>query len=167
MQPAFQSRPEAYAADDLPEPLALDDFLPYRLSVASGAVSGLISRAYRDRFSLSVPQWRVMSVLAQDGGLTEAELVGRTMMDALSVAQAIQGLAHRGTVLRADEVLSLNAAGARLYDEIAPLAQAYEAALVAGLAPHEVKLLKRLLLRIQGAATSLAGDGATLAQGFL
>ena len=30
--------------------LRLDDYLPYRLSVASNAVSGLIARAYQDRF---------------------------------------------------------------------------------------------------------------------
>ena len=51
--------------------LRLDAYLPYRLSVASNAVSGLIARAYQDRFGLSVPQWRVICVLAEDGGLTQ------------------------------------------------------------------------------------------------
>ena len=46
----------------------------------------------------------------------------------------------------------------RLHAEIAPLALAYEAALISGLAPHEVALLKRLLLRLQGAAGVLAGE---------
>ncbi len=45
-----------------------------------------------------------------------------------------------------------------MYAEIAPLALAYEAALIAGLAPEEVKLLKRLLARLQAAAGQLAGD---------
>ena len=44
--------------------LKLDSYLPYRLSVASNAVSGLIARAYEDRFGLTVPQWRVICVLA-------------------------------------------------------------------------------------------------------
>ena len=44
--------------------LRLDAYLPYRLSVASNAVSGLIARAYEDRFGLTVPQWRVICVLA-------------------------------------------------------------------------------------------------------
>ncbi|WP_091743127.1 MarR family winged helix-turn-helix transcriptional regulator [Phenylobacterium immobile] len=155
MRPAFKTITDDFAEDRL----ELDDFLPYRLSVASGAVTGLISRAYRERFGLSVPQWRVMSALAEDGRLREAELIGRTMMDGLTVAQATQGLAHRGMLLRAADTVSLNLAGERLYEQIAPLAHAYEAALIAGLKPEEVKLLKRLLLRIQGAATSLAGEG--------
>ena len=34
--------------------LRLDDFLPFRLSVASNAVSGVIARAYQRRFGLKV-----------------------------------------------------------------------------------------------------------------
>ena len=37
-------------------PLRLDDYLPYRLSVAANAVSQLIARAYVERFGLTVPQ---------------------------------------------------------------------------------------------------------------
>ena len=48
--------------------------------------------------------------------------------------------------------------GERLHGEIAPLALAYEAALIAGLAPAEVALLKRLLNRLQAAALTLAGE---------
>ena len=40
--------------------LRLDAYLPYRLSVASNAVSGLIALAYQDRFGLTVPQWRLI-----------------------------------------------------------------------------------------------------------
>ena len=57
-----------------------------------------------------------------------------------------------------DNVLSLTAEGQRLHAEIAPLALAYEAALISGLAPDEVALLKRLLARLQAAAGQLAGD---------
>ena len=35
-------------------PLVLDDYLPFRLSVASNGVSRLIARAYEDRFGLFV-----------------------------------------------------------------------------------------------------------------
>ena len=51
--------------------LRLDGYLPYRLSVASNAVSGLIARAYEDRFGLTIPQWRLVCVLAEDGPSTQ------------------------------------------------------------------------------------------------
>jgi DNA-binding MarR family transcriptional regulator len=57
-------------------------------------------------------------------------------------------------------VLTLTAEGAGLHAEIAPLALAYEAALIAGLAPEEVALLRRLLTRLQSAAGQLAGEAS-------
>jgi DNA-binding MarR family transcriptional regulator len=53
-------------------------------------------------------------------------------------------------------VLQLSPQGERLYEEIAPLALAYEQALIAGLSADEVEGLKRLLVRLQAAATRLA-----------
>jgi DNA-binding MarR family transcriptional regulator len=148
--------------------LRLDAYLPYRLSVASNAVSGLIARAYQDRFGLSVPQWRLLCVLAEDGGLTQGQIVARTVMDKVTVSRAAQGLLKRRMVERSDHhadgrshVLALTAEGRAMYGEIAPLALAYEAALIAGLAPEEVKLLKRLLARLQAAAGQLAGETAS------
>jgi len=145
--------------------LELDAYLPYRLSVASNAVSGLIARAYEDRFGLTIPQWRLICVLAEDGGMTQAAIVGRTGMDKVMVSRAAQGLSRRRLVERTDHqadgrshLLALSGEGLRLYGEIAPLALAYEAALISGLAPSEVALLKRLLLRLQVAANALAGE---------
>ncbi|MFL5296921.1 MAG: MarR family winged helix-turn-helix transcriptional regulator [Phenylobacterium sp.] len=147
--------------------LKLDGYLPYRLSVASNAVSGLIARAYQDRFGLTVPQWRLICVLAEDGGLTQGQIVARTVMDKVTVSRAAQGLTKRRLIQRTDHqadgrshVLALTREGAGLHAEIAPLALAYEAALIAGLAPEEVVLLKRLLSRLQAAAGQLAGEAA-------
>jgi DNA-binding MarR family transcriptional regulator len=139
--------------------LKLDAYLPYRLSVASNAVSDLIAKTYRDRFGLSVPQWRLLCVLAEDGGLTQGQIVARTVMDKVSVSRAAQGLLERGLVGRAEHqadarshVLNLTDAGRRLHGEIAPLALDYEARLIAGLAVDEIEMLRRLLVRLQSAA---------------
>jgi DNA-binding MarR family transcriptional regulator len=103
-------------------------------------------------------------VLAEDGGLTQGQIVARTVMDKVTVSRAAQGLLKRRLVGRSEHpdgrshVLALTAEGQRLHAEIAPLALAYEAALIAGLAPEEVTLLKRLLSRLQTAAGALAGE---------
>ncbi|MDP2214638.1 MarR family winged helix-turn-helix transcriptional regulator [Phenylobacterium sp.] len=145
--------------------LQLDAYLPYRLSVASNAVSRLIARAYEDRFGLSIPQWRLTCVLAEDGPMNQSALVSRTGMDKVTVSRAAQGLAKRRLLVRSENdldgrshVVALSPEGLRLHAEIAPLALAYEAALISGLDPNEVALLKRLLLRLQGAAGVLAGE---------
>ncbi|MDB5471010.1 MAG: MarR family transcriptional regulator [Caulobacter sp.] len=145
--------------------LVLDDYLPFRLSVASNGVSRLIARAYEDRFGLTVPQWRLMAVLAE-GALTQQQVVSRTVMDKVTVSRAARELVARSLLVRdantgdgRSHLLALTAMGRGLHGEIAPLAKAYEAALLAGLAPSEVATLKRLLLRLEAAATRLSGDG--------
>ena len=83
-----------------PNSLKLDGYLPYRLSVASNAVSGLIARAYEDRFGLSIPQWRLICVLAEDGGKTQREIVARTVMDKVTVSRAARELVGRRLATR-------------------------------------------------------------------
>ena len=83
------------------EGLILDEYLPYRLSIASNAVSKLIARAYEDRFGLTIPQWRLMAVLAEKP-LTQQAIVARTAMDKVTVSRAAQGLVNRHLVGRAD-----------------------------------------------------------------
>ncbi len=80
---------------------------------------------HEDRFGLSIPQWRLICVLAEDGALTQAAIVTRTGMDKVTVSRAAQGLSKRRLVQRADHtsdgrshLLSLSLEGARLHAEI-------------------------------------------------
>ena len=142
--------------------LRLDDYLPYRLSVAANAVSRLVARAYESRFGLTVPQWRLMAVLGETAPLTPQNLCGRTVMDKVTVMRAARVLLQRKLVRRLPNAqdgrshrLVLTAAGRRMYAQIAPLALAHEARLIRGLARKEVAQLERCLRRLQGAASGL------------
>ncbi len=141
--------------------LVLDRFLPYRLSVASNAVSGRISNAYRKRFGLKIAEWRLIAILAEMPALTPAMLGERTRMDKIAVSRAATALIDRGLVLADDNptdgrshFLSLTDAGHALYAEIAPVALATEAAMFESLSIDERDTLERLLRRIETAALS-------------
>jgi DNA-binding MarR family transcriptional regulator len=145
--------------------LRLDSYLPYRLSVASNAVSRLIARAYEDRFGLTIPQWRLIAVLAEDGPLTQQAIGARTVMDKVTVSRATQGLVKRRLVERAphdadgrSHHLALSKAGERLYSEISPVALEYEARLLQQFDPAAVAELKRVLLLLESAAEVLSGS---------
>jgi DNA-binding MarR family transcriptional regulator len=145
--------------------LRLDSYLPYRLSVASNAVSRLIARAYEDRFGLTIPQWRLIAVLAEDGPLTQQAIGARTVMDKVTVSRATQGLVKRRLVQRAphdadgrSHHLVLSKAGERLYGEVAPVALEYEARLLQEFAPAAVEELKRILRHLESAAEVLSVD---------
>jgi len=140
-------------------PLILDRFLPYRLSVASNAVSTRISNAYRRRFGLKIAEWRLIAILAERPRMTPVMLGEATRMDKIAVSRAAAALIERGLVAATDNPddgrshrLSLTADGTALYAEIAPVALETEAALFATLTRDERALLDTLLRRVEAAA---------------
>ena len=146
-------------------PIRLERFLPYRLSVLSNLVSTAIAGAYRQRFSLSIPEWRVLAVLSRYPGLAAREVAERTQMDAVAVSRAVTRLLRDGrlkrTRARADRrrsVLQVSADGAAVYGRIAPLALRYERALVEVLTAGERATLDRVLSRLTRRADVLARE---------
>jgi DNA-binding MarR family transcriptional regulator len=104
----------------------LEHFIPYRLSVLANTVSAALAGAYASRFGLTIPQWRVIAVLARVPGLSAADVAERTAMDKVAVSRAVTGLTRAGRVSRAlaasdrrRSVLSLTARGQYL-SSIAP-----------------------------------------------
>ncbi len=147
--------------------LSLDRFLPYRLSVLANTVSAALAGAYATRFGLTIPQWRVIAVLARSPGLSAADVAERTAMDKVAVSRAVAGLARSGRVRRSvaardrrRSVLNLTARGWSVYRRIVPLALAYERRLLAELSPDEQAQFEALLLRLQKRSRRLgpAGD---------
>jgi DNA-binding MarR family transcriptional regulator len=139
--------------------LKLDRFLPYRLSVASNAVSTRISQSYRKRFGLKVPEWRLIAILAEHDSMTPQEIGQAGELDKITVSRAATALIERGLVAQRrnpvdgrSHFLSLTPDGRALYTEIAPVALAMEAELLAGLSSSEREALEALLRRIEAAA---------------
>lgn len=145
--------------------LALDDYLPYRLSVASNAVSTLISTAYDSIHGLKIPEWRLIWVLNEDGPSTQQALVKRTGMDKVTISRAAQALAKRRLITRAPHEydgrshhLILTAEGERLFADVAPSAVEFEKVVLSNLSAEEVVVLKDLLRRVEEAALKVQND---------
>jgi DNA-binding MarR family transcriptional regulator len=145
--------------------LRLQDYLPYRLSVAANAVSRLIARAYEDRFGLKIPQWRLIAVLADEGPMTQQSLCGRTIMDKVTVMRAAHGLVRRGLVRRLPNPsdrrshrLALTSHGERIYREIVPMALEHEQRLLRGVGREDVARLDRLLQQLERTANRAAAQ---------
>src|SRR5687768_1868271 len=138
-------------------PLELDRFLPYRLSVLSNTVSTAIAGAYHERFGLTIPEWRVMAVLANSPDLSAAEVAQRTAMDKVAVSRAVASLLRTKRIVRqvarADRrrsLLQLSSAGQRVYAQVVPFALAYERALIAPLSKQERTTLDRAIRILLG-----------------
>ncbi len=143
--------------------LHLDAFLPYRLSVASNAVSARISASYRKRFGLKIAEWRLIAILAEASEMTPQALGSAARIDKISVSRAAAALIERGLIVARNNpedgrshLLALTEDGRSLYAEIAPVALAMEAELLSGFSDAERRLLDGLLRRIEGAASSVS-----------
>jgi DNA-binding MarR family transcriptional regulator len=135
--------------------LELEHFLPYRLSVLSNRISQEIARLYADRFALNVTEWRLLAVLGRYPDLTATELVERTAMDKVAVSRAVASLVDDGRLTRKVDgedrrrtKLRLTAKGYRIYDEVAPLALAYQQRLLSELDAADRAQLESLLSRL-------------------
>jgi len=143
----------------------LSQFLPYRLSITSNAVSGRIAQEYRAHFGLSVPEWRVMAVLGDSGGVTQRELTSLTLMDKVAVNRACKVLEERMLAKRSpntldgrSHLLELTEEGLAMHGQIMPLAQEMEKRIFAGLDPAEKAQFSDLLARVLAQIGDLEED---------
>jgi len=146
-------------------PLELDRFLPYRLSILSNLVSSAIAERYSARFGISIPEWRVMAVLAMTPDLSAAQVAERTAMDKVAVSRAVSSLLAKNRLARKmapgdrrRSMLQLSAEGARIYAEVAPLALALEGSLIDVLDERDRTALDRILNTLLERARTL-GEG--------
>lgn len=144
--------------------LKLDEFLPYRLSIASNTVSDAVATAYRTLFGLRIPEWRLVAVLAEGGAMSQQALCGRTRMDKVTVSRAAIALAERGLIQRGanpedqrSHLLTLSPQGWSLYEQVAPKALELERRIFATLSDEEREQLRAMLERIEAAAITLDG----------
>jgi DNA-binding MarR family transcriptional regulator len=135
--------------------LVLERFLPYRLSVLTNRLSGAIAREYSQRFDLGVTEWRVMAILGRTPNLSANQVAQRTAMDKVAVSRAVARLLASGRIEREYDatdrrrsVLRLSKAGYAIYDQIVPLALAFERQVLGELPAEECALLFRLLDRL-------------------
>lgn len=145
--------------------LRLEDFLPFRLSFTSNLVSELVAGAYRSLFDLTIPEWRVIAVVAEHDGISQQGIGAVTRMDKVTVSRAAIALGARGLIgrraNRADRrshLLSLTDSGRTLYAQVAPQALALEARVFAAFSAEELAGFTAILRRIDAEVQATARD---------
>ena len=142
--------------------LKLEDFLPYRLSLLSNTVSSSIAATYQDKFGISMPEWRIMAVLAEYPEISADQVCQRTQIEKSVVSRAVARLLNRHLLSRQfDEndkrrsILSLSTTGLAVYSEVMPVAEAFERRLLESFSASEKKSLDSLLLKLQTEAQKM------------
>ena len=144
--------------------LDLEHFLPYRLSVLSNRISQDIAALYAEKFNLGITEWRIIAILGRYPNLSANEVAERTAMDKVAVSRAVASLLKQKRLKRQFDkndlrrsVLSLSAAGDKIYSQVAPLARLLQEALLADFDDKERVLLNLLLDKLAAAELSVHG----------
>jgi len=147
--------------------LKLDDFLPFRLSFTSNLVSDRIARAYQALFGLTIPEWRLVAVIAESDGITQQAIGANTRMDKVTVSRAAIALVERGLVERApnagdrrSHLLRLTASGRALYEQVAPKALELEQRIFGSFDAERVERFVAMLREIEAVAMAVETEDA-------
>jgi DNA-binding MarR family transcriptional regulator len=103
------------------------DFTPFRMAVAAGKFSEQVAKIYRNRFDISIPEWRVLAHITQEGAASVRDIEARVTMEKSKVSRATDRLRDRGLVSkRTDTVdrrlllIELTPEGQSLMKELLP-----------------------------------------------
>lgn len=140
----------------------LEDFLPYRLSVAAESVSHLIARQHLVDSGLAMPEWRLLAAIGRYGVLSPTAAGEHTSMDKVKVSRAAASLVARGLVRQAQDpddgrgrLLRLTRKGTTVYAGVTPTVRSIEAALAPCLTKAEWTTLHKALAKLSEHAQSL------------
>lgn len=142
--------------------LKLERFLPYRLSILSNKISSIVAETYKDKFALSVTEWRIMAVLGEYPGVSADEISVKTQIEKSILSRAISKLLKRnliGRKIAPDDrrrsEISLSETGIAVYQEIVPLSYDYEETLLSCLSSAEREKFSELIDRLYKHAEEL------------
>jgi len=145
--------------------LRLETFLPYRLVVAAHVTSEALSRIYRERHKLGLPEWRILVILGQFGSMTGKAIGQHSYMHKTKVSRAVRNLERRMWVVRnkstkdlREAPLSLTAAGRAIYEELAPRALHFETKILSAVDPADREAFSRAIRKLTERSTQLDGE---------
>ena len=139
------------------DPLQIDlgEYLPYLVNRVGTIIADQFGVEALAQHRLSIAMWRVMAVLASNGGQRQIDLADLTSIDASTLSRLVTRLVRIGIATRTrsassnrEVVVKLTAKGRTVVGRLIPIASAYETVATAGLSSKELAVLKRCLRRV-------------------
>jgi DNA-binding MarR family transcriptional regulator len=142
--------------------LAVRDFVTARINAAAQALNRSSERRYLRRFDLTVPEWRMLSILAALGPCSARDVVGQVSIDKALISRTIKRLQARDFLEvrsnpddRRTSKIELSAQGAAMYRKLLPFARRRQASLIEDLTGAERQALWSALEKLRRTAETL------------
>ncbi len=135
--------------------LDLNRYVPGLVTFLSNKLSSGASACYRKHYGIGVVEWRMLSMLAVENGISGNRICQVIGLDKGAVSRALHTLETAGYVRSEVDArdarratVSLTAAGRELHDRVFDTAMERERRLLSDLSPQEVNTLVDLLTRL-------------------
>ena len=143
--------------DELGTGLTVDDFITTLTSRLVRVLRRTITVPYAEKYGMTVPEWRILSVLAHAGTLPFGELVVLSTADKALVSRTLRQLEARdlvsivavGNSPRKKLICTVTPEGQALYDKVMPIARQRQAAVIRELTPEERCVVFHALKKLQ------------------
>jgi len=149
--------------------LEMEDFPSFLLSRLGSLAKVKLTRHYLDDAGLSLPEWRLLTIMARFSPTTYSAIVQRSSMDKGQISLTLRMLVARGWATWTEEaaakerpqgrvrcIVTITAAGRKVIDGILPDARRVQMRLLAQLPQHERVELYRLLRKTLTALEEMA-----------
>jgi DNA-binding MarR family transcriptional regulator len=151
--------------------LNVEDFLTFRVNRLSNALRTNLTKRYLEEFSLSLPEWRLLALIARFAPLRFSEVTSRSSMDKGQVSRTLRVMAKRGLTkmkvirggsrsteaLAAPGMVSITAKGRAQYRAVLPVARKRQAELLLTLPTPDRLALYSILEKLYASV----GNGAS------
>jgi DNA-binding MarR family transcriptional regulator len=141
------------------KPKFVTDLLSFRLLRLSNTLGLYSSRRYRSQFDVTLPEWRVLSIIALQKTTSARDISRALATDKAWVGQTVQKLERRGFVRRVLDrqdgrrtLVSLTSQGKQVHDAIMANAQRRQERLLGRLGDDDARRLIASLDQLQDEA---------------
>jgi DNA-binding MarR family transcriptional regulator len=150
--------------------LNVEDFLTFKLTRLSNALRNNLTKPYLEEFGLSLPEWRLLALIARFAPMRFSEVTTRSGMDKGQVSRTLRVMEKRGLTklttirtrgrsaeaLAAPVMVSITAKGKSLYKSVLPVARARQAEMLLTLNQSERLALYDTLDKLSAAIGATA-----------
>lgn len=154
--------------------LNVEDFLTSKLTRLSNALRTNLTKPYLEQFDLSLPEWRLLALVARFAPMRFSEVTARSGMDKGQVSRTLRVMATRGLTktkaikdrgsrsteaLAAPVMVSVTPKGTSLYKAVLPVARKRQADLLLTLNESERGSLYSIIDKLSATIGNGDGDG--------
>src|SRR5688572_17326320 len=154
--------------------LNVEDFLTFRMNRLSNALRTNLTKAYLEEFELSLPEWRLLALVARFAPMRFSEVTARSGMDKGQVSRTLRVMATRGLTktktikgsgsrsteaLAAPVMVSITPKGTSLYKAVLPVARKRQADMLLTLSQSERVTLYSIIDKLSETIGNAESEG--------